>query len=195
MAIKSVVVKSPVGRVVIGRPGPQGIQGKQGEQGLPGVDAELPTTATQAQAEDSAGSSVLMWTAQRIWQAIAKWGAAATSLFAGELKGNTERAASVSPGAAYAIDPADGNIHSISLTEDLTLSLPTAPSSGSARTIVVELYQDATGGWTVTWPPIAWRTSDGLEPDTTTIPASGSGVVVLTGISGSWYGHPMMVTI
>lgn len=56
MAIKAIVVRGKIAAIVVGRPGPAGA-------GLP--------AATQPQAEDPAGTTLLNWTSQRIHQAIA----------------------------------------------------------------------------------------------------------------------------
>lgn len=63
----------PVEEVAELIPGPQGATGQPGADGgdgPPGADAELPASASQAEAEDGTGAALRMWSALRIWQAI-----------------------------------------------------------------------------------------------------------------------------
>ena len=54
-------------------------------------------------------------------------------------------------GAAATFNPADGNVHTGTLTANCTVTL-TAPTGSGACTLELWLTEDATGGWTVTWP-------------------------------------------
>lgn len=60
----------------------------------------------------------------------------------------------VSPGATINIDLAAITAHhiKIELTENLTITLSNPPTSGSRIKTMLEFIQDATGGWTVTFP-------------------------------------------
>jgi hypothetical protein len=69
---------------------------------------------------------------------------------------NTEGGQSVikahgSLGAAVTFNPADGNVHTGTLTANCTVTL-TAPTGAGACTLELWLTEDGTGGWTVTWP-------------------------------------------
>lgn len=69
------------------------------------------------------------------------------------------------------------------------------PPAGQVRSIVIEITQFSEAAYTVGWvTPIGWLTPDGLEPDLTTIPLGGKGVVVLSNSGSGWMGYPMMVT-
>ncbi len=152
----------------------------------------VPVVASQAEAEAGTEAASRSWSPLRVWQAIAAWGAKATSVFKGQLTATTESVHAVDPGAAYTVDSANGNIHRITLTEALTVTLPADPPTDTARTLVLEFVQDATGGWEVTWPAMVWRTSDGLEPVIGDVPSTKSGVIVLTNTGDGWVGHPLM---
>lgn len=161
-----------------------------GPRGLPGVDAVLPPTATQPQAEDPAGTTVLMWTAQRVWQAILAAFALPTTVFKGILYRNPAALAEVTPGAAYtAIAGQDTVIH---LTQDLTITMPGNPPAGQAWSMVHVYAQDATGGWLVTFPPATWDTASGLEVDTRDIAAGERRKVVWVNDGSGWVGHPLV---
>ena len=60
----------------------------------------------------------------------------------------------VSPGATINIDLSAVTAHhtKITLTENLTITLSNPPASGSRIQSTLEFIQDATGGWTVTFP-------------------------------------------
>lgn len=59
-------------------------------------------------------------------------------------------------GATETIDPADGNVHTLTLDADCTITL-TNPTAAVGATIEVHATQDGTGGWTITWPgSVTW---------------------------------------
>ena len=91
-----------------------------------------------------------------------------------------------SVGATETIDPADGNVHTLTLTADCTLSI-TAPSGSGAATLELWVTQDGTGGWDITWPGSLTWDGDTPTPDTT---AGGTVRYILESIDGgtSWVG-------
>lgn len=59
-------------------------------------------------------------------------------------------------GSSKTIDLANGNVQSLTLNANCTLTL-TGATNGSACTLVLRLIQDGTGGRTVTWPgSVTW---------------------------------------
>lgn len=66
-------------------------------------------------------------------------------------------------GAAKTINLSTNPVHKLTLTADTTLTL-TNPQAGT--TYILDLRQDGTGGWAVTWPTIRW--AGGSSPTITT---------------------------
>ena len=69
---------------------------------------------------------------------------------------NTEGGQSVisahgSTGATETIDPTAGNVHTLTLDADCTLTLD-APVGSGACTLWLWVTEDGTGGWDITWP-------------------------------------------
>jgi hypothetical protein len=64
--------------------------------------------------------------------------------------------------------------HRLILDENLTITISNWPTTGTARTIVLELVQDATGGNSITWPA---GVEAGEEPTVTT---TGDAVTLIT---------------
>ena len=174
-----------------GDTGPQGPQGMQGEQGLPGADAELPSTATQAQAEDSGGTTVYSWTAQRIWQAIAKWGSTAASVFSGIVSGYKESVTTLTSASNAVTVPATCRVGRLALTENVTSWTPPAlPSAGESISIVLHIVGN--GSATVTWTgwTIEWLTSDGAPPPLATGNGLYNTVTIISDVTNSrWLGY------
>jgi len=75
------------------------------------------------------------------------------------------------------IDCSAGSLAAVTLTENVTtLSFANVPASGSVYSLTMELTQDATGGWTVTWPAsVTWPS--GSAP---TLSTGASAVDVIT---------------
>lgn len=62
-------------------------------------------------------------------------------------------------GAAATISLTNGNIQKITLTAACTITL-TSPPSGTYRSLMLFVFQDATGSRTITWPAsVHWGTS------------------------------------
>lgn len=90
--------------------------------------------------------------------------------------GGVERAVSViaDAGATEQLDTADFSIFDVTVTEDCTFSFGTLPATGTYFEWLLYLRQDATGGWTSTWPAaVRWP---GGAP---TLDETASGLVVI----------------
>ena len=62
-------------------------------------------------------------------------------------------------GATSTLNLTNGNVQKITLTANCTVTL-TAPTSGSYRSLMLFIFQDATGSRTVTWPAsVHWGTA------------------------------------
>jgi hypothetical protein len=90
-------------------------------------------------------------------------------------------------GATETIDPALGNVHTLTLDANCTITL-TAPASGPMCTLELYLTQDGTGARTVTWPgSVVWP--GGVAPTLSTDPAAVDRFVLETRDGGTtWYG-------
>jgi len=89
---------------------------------------------------------------------------------------------------AVALNLADGNVNSITLTGNTTLSFNNPASSGLASNLTIIIAQDATGSRTVTWPAsVKW--AGGTAPTITTT-ASAVDILTLFTVDGgtTWYG-------
>lgn len=104
----------------------------------------------------------------------------------------TELDVAANTGSSYTIDQANG--HSFRLTLNAatpTLTLQTAPASGKAVELVVQLIQDATGGRAPTWANVTWAA--GAAPAI----AQAVGAVTylsFSGTNGGWIGYASAVT-
>lgn len=65
---------------------------------------------------------------------------------------------------AITLDTVNGKSQSITLTGNATITMPSSPSSGTEREIVLQLIQDGTGSRTVTWSGVTWATTGGIAP-------------------------------
>jgi hypothetical protein len=54
-------------------------------------------------------------------------------------------------GSTETFDPTDGNVHTATLDDDCAFTL-NAPVGTGACTLELQLTQDGTGGWVITWP-------------------------------------------
>lgn len=59
-------------------------------------------------------------------------------------------------GASLTIDPVNGTSQAITLTAATTLTLASNPPAGTEKEIQLDLIQDGTGGWGVTWANVTW---------------------------------------
>ena len=104
-----------------------------------------------------------------------------------EIKDYSETKSAVSSAAGAAtFDIEDGNIFTITLSENVTFTFSNPPASGKAGSLTMILTQDGTPR-TVTWPgSVKW--DSGTEPDVSTAGA----IYVLTFITidagTAWYG-------
>lgn len=94
----------------------------------------------------------------------------------------------VSSAGAVTIDLEQGNVSELELTEATTVSFGNPPASGITGSLTLILMQDATGGWSVTWPAsVAW--AGGTAP---TLSTAAGAVDVLTFVTTdggtTWYG-------
>jgi hypothetical protein len=91
-------------------------------------------------------------------------------------------------GATETFDPADGSWHHGTLNANLTVTL-TGPTTGLGYSLLLELLQDGTGGWTITWPgSVTFESGDGVS----TTAGATSFVVLQTRDGGTtWYGFPV----
>lgn len=81
------------------------------------------------------------------------------------LSGYTEQVTAASPGATVTYDATTKNVYDTTLTANLTVTLTAAGSGVSELSLVHR--QDATGGWTVTWPAsVTWPNGVAPSPDT-----------------------------
>jgi hypothetical protein len=80
-------------------------------------------------------------------------------------------------GATETIDPTLGNVHSLTLDQDCTITL-SAPVGTGAATLALWVTQDGTGGWDITWPGSV------TEEGTHTTTASTTQRVILESIDG-----------
>lgn len=101
--------------------------------------------------------------------------------------GGKEKVNSVTGSGALTIDLADGNVQTLVLTGDATLSLIGA-TPGSSCSLVLKVRQDATGGHTLTLPTVLWP--GGAPPTLPTDSAALSKLVLETEDGGTtWEGN------
>jgi hypothetical protein len=90
-------------------------------------------------------------------------------------------------GTAKTLDLVNGNVQKLTLTGNCTITL-TGPSTGAYRSMLLYVFQDATGSRTITWPAsVKWGTA-GVPTLTTT--ASKMDKILLDTVDGgtNWYG-------
>lgn len=90
-------------------------------------------------------------------------------------------------GSAATLDLANGNVQKITLTASCTVTLA-APASGTYRSLMLFVFQDATGSRTVTWPAsVHWGTAGAPVLSTT---AGKMDKILLDTVDGgtTWYG-------
>jgi len=105
------------------------------------TNVTLPTTGT------------LVNTAVTSLSSLATVGTVTNGTWSSNLQNYTETNVTSSQSTTYAIDVSAGNVHSLTLTGNVTLSFTNVPATANrAVSITLFLIQDGTGGWTVTWP-------------------------------------------
>lgn len=120
--------------------------------------------ATQAQAEDSAGTTLLSWTAQRIWQAIAKWGNTAASVFKGIMGGGyKETLYTATTSGNVTIDLANGNVQRFILGGNHQFTFPADPGAYAQSFVLIIECATYTPTWAAS-PVIEWLTDGGAAP-------------------------------
>jgi hypothetical protein len=89
---------------------------------------------------------------------------------------------------ATAINLANGNVFSVTLTGNVTFTFPTTPAS-TACSFGLYIKQDGTGGRTVTWPTSSVKWAGGAAPSLSTA-ANALDILVFETIDGgtTWYG-------
>jgi hypothetical protein len=90
-------------------------------------------------------------------------------------------------GTAKTLDLVNGNVQKLTLTGNCTITL-TGPATGAYRSMLLYVFQDATGSRTITWPgSVKWGTA-GAPTLTTT--ASKMDKILLDTVDGgtNWYG-------
>lgn len=88
---------------------------------------------------------------------------------------------------AATLDLALGNVHKLTLTANCTITL-TGPATGAYRSMLILLFQDATGSRTVTWPgSVKWGTAGA---PTLSTGANKMDKILLDTVDGgtTWYG-------
>lgn len=93
------------------------------------------------------------------------------------------------PTSGTAVTLVGTGVNDVTLTGNATLTFPSLPPAGSARTFMVVLRQDGTGARTVTWPgTVKWP--GGITP-TLTAAAGKADVFTFSSVDGtSWLGFP-----
>jgi len=90
-------------------------------------------------------------------------------------------------GTAITLNLANGNVQKLTLTGNCTITL-TSPASGAFRSLLLYVFQDATGSRTITWPAsVKWGTAGAPTLSTT---ASKMDKILLDTVDGgtNWYG-------
>jgi len=91
-----------------------------------------------------------------------------------------------SVGSTATIDWSAGDVQTLTLTNNCTLTFTNPPSSGKTQTLTLVVYQDATGGRTLTYPTgIRW--SYGQAPVLTTTPTYRDVLSFITYDGGTTY--------
>lgn len=89
---------------------------------------------------------------------------------------------------AVSVDIENGNVHSLTLTGNVTLSFDNPSESGEFCKLILFIAQDSTGGRTVTLPAsVQW--AGGIAPTLTTTALAVNVITFYTFTEGSvWYG-------
>lgn len=90
-------------------------------------------------------------------------------------------------GTALTLNLTNGNVQKITLTGNCTLTL-TSPASGAYRSLLLYVFQDATGSRTITWPAsVKWGTAGAPTLSTA---ATKMDKILLDTVDGgiTWYG-------
>lgn len=90
-------------------------------------------------------------------------------------------------GTAITLNLASGNVQKLTLTGNCTITL-TSPASGAFRSLLLYVFQDATGTRTITWPgSVKWGTAGAPTLSTA---ASKMDKILLDTVDGgtTWYG-------
>lgn len=90
-------------------------------------------------------------------------------------------------GTATTLDLANGNVQKLTLTGNCTITL-TSPASGAYRSLLLYVFQDATGSRTITWPAsVKWGTAGAPTLSTA---ATKMDKILLDTVDGgtTWYG-------
>jgi hypothetical protein len=129
------------------RPIPQGDSIPGVDDGDDGVDWTPDTTSVIPPGIDP--GDVLTWDGD-------SWEPEPPSPVTGDFELNIEGGQSVihahgTAGATETIDPTLGNVHTLTLDQDCTITLD-APVGTGAATLVGWVTEDGTGGWDITWP-------------------------------------------
>lgn len=89
-------------------------------------------------------------------------------------------------GSTHTIDPADGNIHDLTLSANCTFTLGSGVS-GKACALTLILRQDGTGSRHVTWPgSVSWIS--GIEPSLKTDPSAVDVITLFSLDAGTTWG-------
>lgn len=91
-----------------------------------------------------------------------------------------------SVGATETIDPADANWHAITLDANCTLTL-VATTDDKGNSLLVEVIQDGTGGWTLTLPASVVNKAE-LEAAQDTTASTTQFLVLIQRDATNWYG-------
>lgn len=97
----------------------------------------------------------------------------------------------LSAGSAQTLMIGGANTFDLTLTANLTIALSGAATAGYESSVLVILRQNATGGWSVSWPgSIDWLGGSAPTVDTTPLTAT---FVMLETVDGgiTWWGFPI----
>lgn len=124
---------------------------------------------------------------------LATVGTVTGGTWSSNLQNYTETNVTSSQSSTYAIDVSAGNVHSLTLTGNVTLSFTNVPATANrAVSITIYLIQDATGSRTVTWPGSVIF-AGGITPTLTTTANRVDMVVLTTTNAGTtWRAAPVL---
>jgi hypothetical protein len=94
----------------------------------------------------------------------------------------TETLYSANSSTSFTVSLANGTVYNIQLTGSPTITMPTAVAG---KSFIMMLYQDATGGRTVTWSTVVWP---GGTPPTITSAANKRDIFSFFSDGTNWYG-------
>lgn len=138
-------------------------------------------------------SGTLVNTAVTSLSSLATVGTVTGGTWSSNLQNYTETNVTSSQSSTYAIDVSAGNVHSLTLTGNVTLSFTNVPATANrAVSITLYLIQDATGSRTVTWPGSVIF-AGGITPTLTTTANRVDMVVLTTTNAGTtWRAAPVL---